>query len=48
MITEMNKQEIYAFLCKKLDFNTLYTLAEVGKELTAEGYGCRRYGFARM
>ena len=48
MVTELNKQEIYAFLQKKLDFNTLYALAEVGKELTAAGYGCRRYGFARM
>ena len=48
MITELNKQEIYTFLQKKLDFNTLYALAEVGKEMTAAGYGCRRYGFARM
>ena len=48
MIMELDKQEIYAFLRKRLDFNTLYTLAEVGKELTSAGYGCRRYGFARM
>ena len=48
MITELNKQEIYTFLQKKLDFNTLYALAEVGREMPAAGYGSRRYGFATM
>lgn len=48
MLTELNKREIYNFLSKKLDFNVPYALAEVGKELTISGYGCRRYGFSRM
>ena len=48
MITELNKKEIYNLLKSKLSFNQPYPLAEVGKELTASGHGCRRYGFARM
>lgn len=48
MITELNKQEIYNLLKVKFNFNAPYALAEVGKELTASGHGCRRYGYARM
>ena len=48
MITELNKQEIYNLLKDKFNFNAPYALAEVGKELTASGHGCRRYGYARM
>ena len=48
MITELNKKEIYNLLKSKLSFNQPYPLAEVGKELTSSGHGCRRYGFARM
>ncbi len=48
MITELNKKEIYELLIKKLNFNEPYALSAVGKELTASGHGCRRYGFARM
>ncbi len=48
MITELNKKEIYELLKEKLNFNEPYALSAVGKELTASGHGCRRYGFARM
>lgn len=48
MITELNKREIYDLLKEKLNFNEPYGLSAVGKELTASGHGCRRYGFARM
>ncbi len=48
MITELNKQEIYNLLKQKFNFDVPYALAEVGKELTASGHGCRRYGYARM
>ena len=48
MVTELNKKEIYNLLKHKLKFNEPYPLAEVGKELTAAGHGCRRYGYARM
>ena len=48
MITELNKKEIYGLLKSKLNFNEPYPMAEVGKELTAAGHGCRRYGYARM
>ena len=48
MLTELNKKEIYNLLKTKLSFGEAYSLAEVGKELTLSGHGCRRYGYARM
>ena len=48
MITELNKKELYSLLKSKLNFDKPYPLAEVGKELTAAGHGCRKYGYARM
>ncbi len=48
MVTQLNKQEIYNLLKDKFNFDEPYALAEVGKEMTASGHGCRRYGYARM
>ena len=47
MLTEQNKIEIYRELTGKFQKDLLYPLAEVGRELTLSGNGCRKYSFAR-
>ncbi|MBO4886974.1 MAG: DUF3825 domain-containing protein [Firmicutes bacterium] len=47
MLTEQNKIEIYHVLTGKFKTDVLYPLAEVGRELTLSGNGCRKYSFAR-
>ena len=48
MLTEQNKMEIYQVLTGKFQTNVLYPLAEVGRELTLSGNGCRKFSYARM
>ena len=47
MLTEQNKIEIYQVLNGKFQTNVPYPLAEVGRELTLSGNGCRTYSYAR-
>ena len=50
MLSEQDKKIIYEQLTgsKKFDLNVSYPLSKVGKELTLQGFGCRRFGYTRI